>query len=143
MAPAKIGDKVKVHYTGTLEDGSVFDSSRNRDEPLEFELGSGAVLAGFDQAVQGLEVGDSKTTNITADQAYGLHRDDMVVQVDRKEVPADMELNPGDRIAINTQSGKRVPVTIVEITEQELKLDLNHFLAGKDLTFDIELLAIV
>ncbi len=143
MPPAKSGDKVKVHYTGTLEDGSVFDSSRNRDEPLEFELGVGAVLAGFDQAVQGLEVGDSKTTNIPAEQAYGLHRDDMVVQVDRKKVPPDMELNPGDRISVNAPSGKRVPVTVIEITEQELKLDLNHPLAGKDLTFDIELVEIV
>jgi len=141
MAPAQNGDKVKVHYTGKLSDGSVFDSSEG-NAPLEFTLGQGQVIAGFDQGVVGMEPGDSKTLNIPVDQAYGPHHPDRTFEVDRSDLPPDMSIELGMRLQGNQQGGTAVEVTVVEIDDSKVKMDANHPLAGKDLTFDIQLVEI-
>ena len=141
MAPAQNGDKVKVHYTGKLDDGSVFDSSEG-GAPLEFTLGQGQVIAGFDQGVVGMEPGDSKTLNIPVDQAYGPHHPDRTFEVDRSDLPPDMSIELGMRLQGNQQGGTAVEVTVVEIDDSKVKMDANHPLAGKDLTFDIQLVEI-
>jgi len=141
MAPAQNGDKVKVHYTGKLGDGSVFDSSEG-GAPLEFTLGQGQVIAGFDQGVVGMEPGDSKTLNIPVDQAYGPHHADRTFEVDRSDLPPDMSIELGMRLQGNQQGGTAVEVTVVEIDDSKVKMDANHPLAGKDLTFDIQLVEI-
>ena len=141
MAPAQNGDKVKIHYTGKLDDGSVFDSSEG-GAPLEFTLGQGQVIAGFDQGVVGMEPGDSKTLNIPVDQAYGPHHPDRTFEVDRSDLPPDMSIELGMRLQGNQQGGTAVEVTVVEIDDSKVKMDANHPLAGKNLTFDIQLVEI-
>jgi peptidylprolyl isomerase len=141
MAQAKQGDTVKVHYTGRLDDGKVFDSSASR-EPLQFTIGTGQVISGFEEGVVGMAPGDSKTVNIPADQAYGSHREDMTVQVPRKQLPEDMTPEVGDQLQMRSQTGQPVLVTITNIDEEAIELDANHPLAGEDLTFDIELVEI-
>ncbi|WP_422047823.1 FKBP-type peptidyl-prolyl cis-trans isomerase [Shimia sp.] len=141
MTAAKSGDTVRIHYTGTLSDGSVFDSSEGRD-PLEFTLGSGQVIAGFDSAVDGMSVGDKKVAEIPADQAYGPRNDEAVQDVPREQIPAEIPLEIGLQLQMQSPTGQVVPVTVVEITEEIVKLDANHMLAGKDLTFAIELVSI-
>jgi FKBP-type peptidyl-prolyl cis-trans isomerase 2 len=142
MSDAKAGDTVRIHYTGTLTDGSTFDSSEGRD-PLEFTLGSGQVIPGFDKAVAGMEVGDSKTVEIVADDAYGEHNPDGRQPFPRQNVPDDIPMEIGTRLQMQTAEGKPMMVTIVEVTDEEIVLDANHPLAGKDLTFQIELVEIV
>jgi FKBP-type peptidyl-prolyl cis-trans isomerase 2 len=142
MSDAKAGDTVRIHYTGTLTDGSTFDSSEGRD-PLEFTLGSGQVIPGFDKAVAGMEVGDSKTVEIAADDAYGEHNPDGRQPFPRQNVPDDIPMEIGTRLQMQTAEGKPMMVTIVEVTDEEIVLDANHPLAGKDLTFQIELVEIV
>lgn len=142
MSEAKSGDKVRIHYTGTLEDGSTFDSSQGRD-PLEFTLGSGQVIPGFDKAVTGMSVGDEKTVEIGADDAYGAHNPDGLQSFPRDKVPEDIPLELGTRLQLSTPSGQPVMVTVAEVNDEEVKLDANHPLAGKDLTFKIELMEIV
>ena len=142
MSDAKAGDTVRSHYTGTLTDGSTFDSSEGRD-PLEFTLGSGQVIPGFDKAVAGMEVGDSKTVEIVADDAYGEHNPDGRQPFPRQNVPDDIPMEIGTRLQMQTAEGKPMMVTIVEVTDEEIVLDANHPLAGKDLTFQIELVEIV
>ena len=146
MSQAKNGDTVKIHYTGKLADGFEFDSSKG-SEPLSFTLGKGEVIPGFEKAVEGLAVGDTRTVEIPADQAYGPHRDEMVIKASRSEIPEDLELKVGGRLEGRSQPEKgqepqRVIFTITGLSDDEVTLDANHPLAGKDLTFDIELVEI-
>jgi len=138
---AQSGDNVKIHYTGTLDDGSVFDSSEGR-EPLGFTLGAGQVIQGFDDAVTGMEVGESKTVRIPANEAYGETRDDLILEMPRDQVPPDVEIELGMQLSVQQQNGQAVPVTVVEITDETVKLDANHALAGKALTFALELVSV-
>ncbi len=141
MQQVQAGDVVKVHYTGKLTNGEQFDSSVGR-EPLEFTVGAGQMIKGFDAAIPGMVVGDKKTINIPAAEAYGERSDEAVIQFPKENVPADMNLEPGMRLTLSNQYGQPVPVVVVEIKEDAVVLDANHFLAGKELVFDIELVAI-
>jgi len=141
MPEAKRGDTVRVHYTGTLEDGTVFDSSRER-EPLEFSLGIGQVIPGFDQALTGMKPGESKKVTIPAAEAYGPYRSELVLVVDRSEFPPDIEPGIGDQFQLS-QDGQSFVVNVTDVTDQAVTLDANHPLAGEDLTFDLELVEIV
>lgn len=141
MAQAKSGDTVTVHYTGTLEDGTAFDSSEG-GEPLEFAIGSGNVIPGFEQAVLGMNPGDSKTVTIPTDDAYGPYFEDRVLVVERQQIPSDMPIDIGAQLQIQQEGGMVVPVIITDITENEVTLDANHPLAGEDLTFKITLVEI-
>lgn len=141
MANAKEGDTVKVHYKGLLKDGTVFDSSYER-EPLEFRIGEHRVIPGFEKAVVGMEPGESKKETIEADSAYGERRDDMVISVGREQVPSNIEPEVGQRLQMSTPDGRQIPVVIAEVEEAHVKLDANHPLAGKDLTFELELVEI-
>lgn len=138
---ARSGDKVSVHYTGWLDDGTLFDSSEGR-EPIEFTLGTGQVIPGFDRAVEGMEEGESKTFTIPADEAYGPYRPELLHRVPRSQIPPHVELHPGNRLEARDQGGNRVILTVIEITAEEAVLDANHPLAGKDLTFEVELVRI-
>ena len=138
---AKHGDTVEVHYTGTLEDGTVFDSSLER-EPLEFTLGEGKMIPGFEEAVRGMQVGQSKTVTITADKAYGPHRDDRILLIKREQLPEDLNPEVGQRLQMRQTEGPTIPVIVTEVFETAIVVDANHPLAGKDLTFEIELLEI-
>jgi peptidylprolyl isomerase len=141
MPQAKAGDTVKIHYTGKLEDGTVFDSSVSR-EPLEFQLSGGQVIPGFDEAVMGMAPGESKMTKIPMDQAYGPHRPEMVIQVERQQLPTELEPEVGQQLQVQQQNGQVIPVFITEVDDTTVTLDANHPLAGEDLTFDIELVEI-
>lgn len=141
MANASTGDTVHVHYTGRLEDGTVFDSSEGRD-PLEFKLGEGSVIAGFEQAVEGLAVGEKADARLEPDQAYGPVRDDLVMAVPREQLPDGMNPDVGDQLAMQTQDGQNLPVTVVDTDESSVKIDANHPLAGKTLIFELELVDI-
>ncbi|PLY00148.1 MAG: peptidylprolyl isomerase [Desulfuromonas sp.] len=141
MSKVKNDDKVKVHYTGTLEDGTVFDSSRER-EPLEFTVGGGEMIKGFDSAVVGMEVGESKKFTIEAADAYGERRDEMVFQVERSQLPEGMEPEVGQHLQTEAEGGHPVILEIVAIEDANVTLDGNHPLAGKDLNFDIEVMGI-
>lgn len=137
MAKAQAGDRVKVHYTGTLQDGTIFDSSEGR-EPLEFVLGSGQVIPGFDAAVTGLEPGQSVVTTIEPENAYGPANPEMILEVERERFPEDMELEEGLELQLSG-GGQTFNVRVVEIGEDKVTLDGNHPLAGESLTFDIKL----
>jgi len=141
MDSAKRGQTVRVHYTGTLEDGSVFDSSHGGD-PLEFTLGSGQVIPGFDEAVAGMRVGESKSVAIAADRAYGPHRDELLLTIDRDQLPDEMVPEVGQSLQMS-DGRQTFPVTIREVGTRQVVLDANHPLAGKDLTFDLTLVAVV
>ena len=138
---AKKGDAVQVHYTGKLEDGSVFDTSTNR-EPLGFTLGDGNMIKGFDTAVDGMAIGDKKTVTIPAAEAYGERRDDMMIDVPIEQVPADIKPEIGMQLTLQGGDGQPMPVTVTDIDEKKITLDANHQLAGKDLIFDIELVKV-
>jgi len=141
MQQVKSGDTVKVHYTGTLEDGSVFDSSQGRD-PLEFKVGSGQVIAGFDAAVTGMTVGEQKTVLIPCAQAYGEANSDLVMTVPLEQVPPDLKPEVGMLLEVGGANGEVLRVTVVELTDEHIILDANPPLAGKDLTFALELVSI-
>ncbi|MGI0488216.1 FKBP-type peptidyl-prolyl cis-trans isomerase [Pantanalinema rosaneae CENA516] len=142
MTTAKQGDTVKVHYTGKLEDGTVFDSSANRD-PLEFTIGTGMIIPGFEEAVLGMSPGESKTQIIAPDMAYGPYLQEMVVVVDRAQIPDEIEPEVGQQLHIQHDStGQLIPVVITDVSGSAVTLDANHPLAGEDLTFDIQLVAI-
>lgn len=142
MTEAKNGDTVRVHYTGKLNDGTVFGTSVERD-PLEFTIGEKQVIPGFEQAVVGMQPGESKTTKIMADNAYGQRREEMVVVVGRDDFPADLEPEVGQQLRVVQSDGTKVPVSVTDVSESSVTLDGNHPLAGADLTFNIELLEIV
>lgn len=141
MTAAKSGDTVRIHYTGTLSDGSVFDSSEGRD-PLEFTLGSGQVIPGFDTGVTGMTVGEKKTIEIPSDEAYGPVHDEARQDVPRAQIPAEIPLEVGIQLQMQSPTGQVVPVTVVAIADEAVTLDANHPLAGKDLTFALELVSI-
>jgi peptidylprolyl isomerase len=136
--PAKNGDRVRVHYTGRLEDGQVFDSSEGGDA-LEFRVGAGEVIPGFDEAVRDMGVGDKKTVRIEADDAYGQRREQLVAQVPRESMNLDSPPEEGMSLVMQLQDGNQIPVTVTEVTDTHVTLDANHPLAGHDLTFDVEL----
>ena len=142
MAQAKHGDTVKVHYTGKLEDGTVFDTSINRD-PLQFTIGEGQIIPGFEQAVVGMNPGESKTTKVPADKAYGSHHKEEVLVVDRNQFPVDLKPEVGQKLQIRQADGQTIVVTVTAVSESSVTLDANHPLAGKDLTFDIQLTELV
>lgn len=141
MTQAKKGDLVKVHYTGRLTSGEQFDSSEGRS-PLEFTVGAGQMIKGFDNAIPGMTVGEKKTVNIPADEAYGPKNEDAIIEFPRKNVPAGMPLEVGARLELKNADGHQVPVIITEINEEVIVLDANHSLAGEELIFDIELVDI-
>ena len=141
MSKAKDGDTVKVHYTGTLESGEVFDTSKER-EPLEFKLGEGQLIPGFEKAVIGMNAGESTKVDIPSDEAYGEAREDLVIKVPKDQLPEDVEPQVGMQLQVNQPNGQPIPVRITEVGESELTLDANHPLAGKDLSFDIELIEV-
>jgi peptidylprolyl isomerase len=141
MAQAKYGDTVKVHYTGKLEDGTVFDTSTER-EPLQFTLGEGQIISGFEQAVVGMNPGESKTTKVLADEAFGPHIKEMVLVVERNQFPEHLEPKLGQRLQIRQADGQTIRITVTNISESNVTLDGNHPLAGKDLIFDIRLIDI-
>lgn len=141
MTAAKSGDTVRIHYTGTLSDGTVFDSSEGRD-PLEFKLGAGQVIPGFDAAVDGMKVGDKTVAEIPCDQAYGPIDPSARQDVPRDQIPPEIPLEKGLQLQMQAPTGQVLPVTVVELTDDTVTLDANHFLAGKDLTFAIELVSI-
>ena len=141
MAPVS-GDTVRVHYKGTLADGSEFDSSEGRD-PLEFTIVTGQVIPGFDAAVSGLEVGETATVTIPAADAYGEHAQEGLQTFPRDAFPPDSNPEVGWAVELAAPDGQRVPATIIEVTDESLTLDFNHPLAGQDLTFEITLVEIV
>lgn len=141
MSQAKSGDTVHIHYTGTLEDGTQFDSSAGR-EPLAFTVGGGQVIPGFDQAVEGMAVGESKTVNIAPEQAYGEHHAQMVQEVPKSALPDDMEPEVGQSLSAKNQEGQEMRLTVTEVKDDAIVVDGNHPLAGKPLNFDIELVKI-
>lgn len=141
MAQAAKGDTVKVHYTGKLADGTVFDSSRQR-EPIEFTLGEGQLLRGFENAVEGLEPGQSTTTDLPAAEAYGERNEQQVINVPAEQLPENLDPEVGQRLQMQTDAGQTVVVTVTDARDDGITLDANHPLAGKDLSFEIELVEI-
>lgn len=141
MADAKSGDTVKVHYTGKLEDGTVFDSSSDRG-PLEFTIGSGNVIPGFESAVIGMNPGETKMETIPCEQAYGPRHEEMVQTIERSAIPADIAVQEGQRLQVSQPGGEPLVVTVTNVTDDSVTLDGNHMLAGKDLLFEIELVEI-
>ncbi|HEX30313.1 TPA: peptidylprolyl isomerase [Candidatus Poribacteria bacterium] len=141
MAQAKRGDTVKVHYTGKLEDGTVFDTSLDRP-PLQFTIGEGRLIPGFEEAVIGMSPGESKTVKVPADRAFGPHYEEMVLVVDRAEFPEHIDPEIGQQLQISQMDGRTIIVTVTDVSESTVTLDANHPLAGKDLIFDIKLLEI-
>lgn len=141
MSKAKAGDNVKVHYTGRLTDGTVFDSSEGR-EPLAFEVGAGMMIKGFDAAVDGMAIGDKVTAEIVAAEAYGESNPEMIMDVPRENLPSDLKPEVGQQLGMTQPNGQQVPVKIAEVHEDKVVIDANHDLAGKDLVFDIELVEI-
>ncbi len=141
MSKVKDGDTVKVHYTGKLENGDVFDSSREQ-EPFEFTVGNKAVIPGFEKGVLGMEVGDTKTIEIPPEEAYGEKQDELVVEVKKSEFPEDITPSIGQRLQIKQGDGNPIVVTITDLTEDSITLDANHPLAGYTLFFDVEVIDI-
>jgi peptidylprolyl isomerase len=141
MTQAQQGNIVRVHYTGRLDDGSVFDSSEG-GEPLEFTIGQGQMIPGFEQGVVGMELGESRTVTIAADQAYGVYQPQGVIEVDRSEIPPTIQLEVGLQLQATGPDGRPAQLTVIELSEDKVKMDGNHPLAGKDLTFEIEVIGI-
>ncbi len=142
MAAVKSGDKVRVHYTGTLADGSQFDSSRER-APLEVNVGSGETIPGFETALVGMEPGDTRTVTIVAAEAYGDRDEERIISVRRNALPDDIQLQIGQMLDMSTSEGGRVLVTVAAFDEETVSLDANHPLAGHDLTFELELVEVL
>jgi FKBP-type peptidyl-prolyl cis-trans isomerase 2 len=142
MTIATAGDRVRVHYTGKLEDGTVFDTSRESD-PLEFELGGGMVIPGFDEGVSGMEKGETRTIEIEPEDAYGQHHDELMFEVPREKFPDDYEPREGDKLQIPRDDGTPATFFVMEVKDGNVVLDANHPLAGKKLFFEIELVEIV
>lgn len=141
MQQAQNGDKVKVHYHGTLRTGETFDSSEGR-EPLEFTVGSGQVIRGFEEGVKGMSVGEKKKVEIAVEDAYGEKNQELIIEFPKEQFPADMNPEIGQQLMMSNGSGQSFPVTVREVREESILLDANHPLAGQDLIFDIELVEI-
>ncbi|MCI2400272.1 peptidylprolyl isomerase [Aliiroseovarius subalbicans] len=141
MTAVKSGDKVSIHYKGSLTDGTVFDSSEGRD-PLEFTVGSGQIIPGLDKELPGMVAGDKKVVNIPAEEAYGPHDPQGIMEVPRGEIPAEIPLEVGIQLEMRNPQGQAMPVTVTIVTDEQVTLDANHFLAGKELVFDFELISI-
>jgi FKBP-type peptidyl-prolyl cis-trans isomerase 2 len=141
MTQATAGTTVRFHYTGTLEDGSVFDSSEGRD-PLEFQPGSGMIIPGLDRAITGMRAGEEKTVTIPADEAYGPYQADALQDVPRAQIPDEIPLEEGIMLQMQTPDGRAIPVVVAALTETTVTLDANHPLAGKDLTFAVEIVSV-
>lgn len=141
MSQAKEGDTVKVHYTGKLDDGMVFDTSKNRD-PLEFKIGSGQIIPGFEKEVIGMEEGETKSISIPPEDAYGQRRDELVVKVNKADFPENINPTVGQQLQIKQQDGNNINVVVADIANEEVTLDANHVLAGKTLNFEIELVSV-
>ena len=141
MSKVEEGSTVKVHYTGKLKDGQVFDTSEER-EPLEFEMGAGQMIPGFEKAVLGMEKDESKTVEIESDEAYGDVNDQLFLEVPKSELPDDIDPEVGMQLQVQQEEGKEVPVQITEVKDSSITLDANHPLAGKDLVFDIRIVDI-
>ena len=141
MAQAKMNDTVLLHYTGSLTDGSVFDSSVGR-EPFEFTIGQGMVIPGFENGVMGMAEGESRTLNIPAEEAYGLHREDLLAVVERSQMPANIDLKIGMALQARAPDGGATSVIVRSINVEKVTLDFNHPLAGKDLIFELNLIKI-
>jgi len=142
MKQVKDGDVVKVHYTGKLSNGEQFDSSVGR-EPLEFTVGAGQMIKGFDAAMPGMNLGEKKTISIAPEDGYGPRSEEAIIEFPKENVPADMKLEAGMPLTLSNQAGQPVPVIVVEVKDDVIILDANHFLAGQELIFDIELVEIV
>lgn len=141
MSEAKSGDTVRIHYTGTLADGTTFDSSEGRD-PLEFTVGSGQIIPGLEKAIPGMAVGEKKTVDVPCAEAYGERESAAMQTVPREQIPEEIEVKPGLQLQVQTPQGQVMPVTVAEVNDSEVTLDANHPLAGRDLTFNIELVEI-
>src|SRR4030042_3105322 len=141
MSDAKEGDTVKVHYTGTLEDGTVFDSSRDH-EPIEFTLGKGQIIKGFENAVLGMSIGETKTVRIPSNEAYGPRRDELLLKFNKTDFPPDIEPVKGLVLDLRNPDGRSLVARITEVSGDLVTLDANHPMAGKDLTFKIDLMEI-
>lgn len=142
MTKAKEGDTVKIHYTGKLQDGSIFDSSKD-GEPLELTLGAGKVIPGFEKEIIGMSLDDSKSFEIAAEEAYGAYREELVVEIDKERVPEDLNLEIGRQLTLRQADGQKFRVTVTDVSEETVTLDANHPLAGENLTFEVQLVAIV
>lgn len=142
MTAAKTGDQVSVHYKGMLEDGEIFDSSEGR-APLNFTLGQSEVISGFDTAVQGMSPGETRTIRIASENAYGPHRNELVHTVERSVIPEDLALEVGQILRVRDSDGRPAQLTVTDVDDEHVTLDGNHPLAGKDLTFEIQLVSIV
>lgn len=142
MVQAKSGDTVKVHYTGTLDNGTVFDSSADR-EPLKFTIGQGRLITGFENAVVDMNPGETKTVKIPSESAYGPHREDMLLRVNRSEFPEGLEPKIDQKLQVRNANGDNAVVTVVAIDGDDVTLDANHPLAGENLTFEIQLTEIL
>ncbi|MCD4689014.1 MAG: peptidylprolyl isomerase [Desulfuromonadaceae bacterium] len=134
----KNGDTITVNYTGKFEDGNVFDTSEGK-EPLKFTVGSGQLIKGFDDAVTGMVAGDKKTVTMTPADAYGELQDGMIIDIPKSQIPEDMKLEIGQRLHLRDPQGQPVPAMVAEITEESVKMDANHPMAGKTLIFDLEI----
>mgnify|MGYP000551338959 CR=1 FL=1 len=139
---AKKDDLVQVHYVGKFEDGNVFDSSRERKEPIEFQVGAGQMIKGFDAAVEGMNVGESKTITLAPTEAYGESNPENIVSFPKDKLPPEMNPKAGDQLALQGQNGEQIPVVVIEANEEGVVLDANHPMAGKTLVFELELVGI-
>lgn len=142
MSQAKKGDTVRVHYTGKLKDGDVFDSSRQRG-PLELKLGAGQVITGFERAIEGMSPGESKSVDVPAAEGYGQRQEEKVIDFERSALPANLDPRVGEQLQLQTQDGRAVPAAVTKVSESTVTVDANHPLAGNDLVFELELVEIV
>jgi FKBP-type peptidyl-prolyl cis-trans isomerase SlpA len=142
MTQAQQGSTVKVHYEGKLEDGTLFDSSRKRGEPIEFKIGEGQLIPGFEKAVEGMETGEKKTVQIPSDQAYGKRREELVQQIPLSDFPENIDPKEGQRLKIGEKGKQELIVEITDVNDENVTVDGNHPLAEKDLTFDLELVEV-
>ncbi|MCK8465377.1 peptidylprolyl isomerase [Aliiroseovarius sp. S1339] len=141
MTEVTTGATVRIHYTGTLEDGTVFDSSEGRD-PLEFTVGSGMIIPGLDKALPGMAVGEQKKVTIAPEEAYGPRQDEALLEVPRSDIPAEIPLEVGLQLQMTGQQGQPIPVTVTEMSDESVTLDANHALAGQTLIFDFEIVSV-
>ena len=142
MSQVKANDTVKVHYTGKLSSGEVFDSSVDRGEPLEFTLGEGQLIPGFEKGLIDMKVNEKKTLNISKDDAYGDKRDELIQEVSKDQLPPDIKPEVGMGLMSKTPDGREMPLTVAEVKDDSIMVDANHPLAGKDLVFEVEVLEV-